>query len=912
MKHRCLYLISSIVLLTSQLNVYAQMQANLSKQWPEITVDAKPWTRWWWMGNAVDSADIRILMSDYADHGFGGVEITPIYGVQGEESKNIGFLSPVWIDMLGITVAEAGKNGMKVDMNTGTGWPFGGPQVTDKIAAKRMRFVELGDVSQNQINQFILECENSTDSDLIALSAFNDFGQRINLLDKGLSINQIQETGRKVTAVTQSNTGQMVKRAAPGGEGLVFNHFSKDATENYLARFDKAFNGNPGVRCFFNDSYELENASGSSGLFESFKKIKGYDLALYTRELSGKGNPDTISRIKADYRDVLGEMLLENFTKTWTKWANKHGAITRNQAHGSPSNIIDLYAAVGIPEVETFNANNFPFLSSFFSRSGAKLTESNRLFKKFASSAAHQKGESLVSCETFTWLNEHFNTPLYQCKPELDELFVKGVNHVFFHGTCYSPESASWPGWGFYASVHMDPGNPQWEDVKAMNDYIARCQSVLQQGQQTNDFLVLWSPEDYFSMSSGLEKKLTLHNSEEWVNMPEIDSLLDRGFLFDFTTDRIIGESEVQDSQILTFGKTAYGAVVVPRIKHIKFETFQKLLALAKQGATVIFIEMPETVSGLLDYQREEDEMKSSMQNIPFSTEGELQCAKYGKGIIYIGNPEIALEKAGVEREKLIDHKIKFISKKVDNDYYYFLANHESSEVCDWLPFKHFASHAVLMDPMSGVVGLLDSKDGLVKVSLKPGESGIIRFTDKPVTGMEKREFVTRRILKLKGAWKLGALKGGPFLFETKELPHLMYWTDLKGEQYESFAGTATYQTTFNLDKKVGDEYLMKFDSVEASVRVFINGHEAGTIWSFPFEIRIGKYLQAGENDITLEVSNLGANRIRYMDKNHIVWKKFENINVVNQNYKPLDASNWSVIPGGLSGDVMIEEQAIR
>ncbi len=82
------------------------------------------------MGNAVDQENISTLLKTYADAGFGGVEITPIYGAVGYENKYLRFLSPEWMKMLGFTVETAGKNGMGVDMNTGTGWPFGGPQIT--------------------------------------------------------------------------------------------------------------------------------------------------------------------------------------------------------------------------------------------------------------------------------------------------------------------------------------------------------------------------------------------------------------------------------------------------------------------------------------------------------------------------------------------------------------------------------------------------------------------------------------------------------------------------------------------------------------------------------------------------------------------------------------------------------------
>ena len=47
---------------------------------------AKPWTRWWWMGSAVDEQGIAAHLQAYAAAGIGGVEITPIYGVPSRAS----------------------------------------------------------------------------------------------------------------------------------------------------------------------------------------------------------------------------------------------------------------------------------------------------------------------------------------------------------------------------------------------------------------------------------------------------------------------------------------------------------------------------------------------------------------------------------------------------------------------------------------------------------------------------------------------------------------------------------------------------------------------------------------------------------------------------------------------------------
>src|SRR5690606_28492842 len=76
---------------------------NDSVSWPETTTESKPWTRWWWPGNAVDSVNVSRELQEMAAAGIGGVEITSIYGVQGEEQRDIEYLSPQFSEMLKFT-----------------------------------------------------------------------------------------------------------------------------------------------------------------------------------------------------------------------------------------------------------------------------------------------------------------------------------------------------------------------------------------------------------------------------------------------------------------------------------------------------------------------------------------------------------------------------------------------------------------------------------------------------------------------------------------------------------------------------------------------------------------------------------------------------------------------------------------
>ncbi len=148
-------------------------------------------------------------------------------------------------------------------------------------------------------------------------------------------------------------------------------------------------------------------------------------------------------------------------------------------------------------------------------------------------------------------------------------------------------------------------------------------------------------------------------------------------------------------------------------------------------------------------------------------------------------------------------------------------------------------------------------------------------------------------------------VQGGPVIPESFELQELASWTDLDAD-WQRFSGTARYSHEFGLPEDGADEYLLELGEIRESARIRINGTEVGVLWSLPFSIHIGKYLKEGKNLLEIEVTNLMANRISDMDRRGVDWKKFHDINFVNVDYKPFDASQWEPMVSGLIGPVRI------
>ena len=823
-----------------------------AQQLPQTTQEAKPGVRWWWFGSAVDKPNLAWSLSQYASHGIGAVEITPIYGVQGNDRNDIPYLSDKWMDMLRFTEAEAQKDGIETDMATGTGWPFGGPWVPISEAACKAVFADTLVSTKTNIRsiKFNLPAKEVPSSVLDTIVAFP-------APQKGM---------KRVIALYVGRTRQMVKRAAPGGEGYVIDHFDKNAVAHYLAHFDECFakTGTPYPHTFFNDSYEVYGADWTPTLPQEFEKLHGYSLISNLNKLL-----DGDTQVVSDYRETLGEMLLHNFTEQWTAWAHKHGAITRNQAHGSPANLIDCYAAVDIPEIEGFGLTNFGIKGLRQDLGMTRPNYSDLSMLKYAPSAAHITGKKYVSSETFTWLTEHFRTSLSQMKPDLDLMFCAGVNHMFFHGTAYSPKDEAWPGWKFYASIDMSPTNSIWRDAPYLMKYITRCQTYLQWGAPDNDFLVYLPVKDMWKEDTKhLLMKFDIHSMGKKTphfirTILDIDSL---GFDCDYISDKYLSQlTRTPEGTLRTAAGTEYRGLIIP------------------QGTTID-----------AELQRQLNRLGST--NIIYGVNGQ-QMAQAAK-------PE--------EMKKAF--RLKMIRRKDSNGYHYFIANLTPNDVSGKTHLAVNGKTAIWFNPMDSTFTDAHLNGNELSISLRSGESRILLVGNYPQTEPLSQTALTAQKTDKEVSdldlstqeWTLSFVDEQPKVDTTFTLSSLKSWEKLSPKAGITM-GTGVYTTHFKLSKQQAASYAhINLGDVRESARVYINGQYAGCAWAVPFILPVKGLLHKGNNTLRIEVTNLPANRIAQMDRDGIQWRKMKEINIVNINYKKSSYAGWTPMPSGLNSNVIL------
>jgi hypothetical protein len=516
-------------------------------------------------------------------------------------------------------------------------------------------------------------------------------------------------------------------------------------------------------------------------------------------------------------------------------------------------------------------------------------------------------------------LKEHFTETLADVKYLFDDLFLSGINHIFYHGTCYSPDEAGWPGWHFYASLEMNPRNSIWHDASAVNAYAARCQSILQSGRPDNGILLYWPIHDFWHNPAGLVRPMTVH-ARDWLEDQPIGAaaqrLWNRGYAFDYVSDRQLASAKSERGRVIVPSGN-YRVVVVPACTHIPLETMKNLIALADGGATVVFEkELPADVPGFANFEQRRGELKQLLGRLNFgaSTNENLKSARVGRGQVLVGELEAALVLAGVARESMFDHPgLMCVRRATQEGTCYFIANRsEQSALNDWVPLARPAASVAVMDPLDGRAGVgsvRQTKAGIAEVflQLQPGESVILRCSAKGQIKLPPWPYweAASQPVPLLGEWQVKFIEGGPELPAPFVTSQLRSWTELGETNAQRFAGTARYTLMFDQPSPASEHWWLELGKVCQSARVRLNGRELGTLIIPPFRAVTGPLKPRG-NLLEIEVTNLSANRIRDLDLRGVKWKSYHDINFVNLDYRPFDASTWPLTDSGLLGPVTI------
>lgn len=890
------------------------LPATLSARQPALwnnaqsySAEERPWIWWFWLGNIVSEDLIDQHLHTYAKAGYGGVVIISSYGVKGYEDKQITYRSSEWYRMLRYTIAKADRLKMKVDLALSSAWPFGGPQVMQQDGAKFLKRADSFEASSFVSRKVI---GGIADEYLIAASAFSEKGVYLDLTSQvnvsGELVTFLPEGKWQVEIIVGGYTNQMVKRSSPGGEGKVIDHFDGKALRNYLADFDKDLASMKGIRALFNDSYEVYGADYTPTFISEFEKRRGYSPKPYFSLLLRNESNEMTERFLCDYRTTIADLIADNFLSNWTNWSNDRSFQTMEQAHGSPSNILDMYAAADIPQCESFGP-------SCFDIDKVRVDEDTRrdpykrpdvLHLKFASSGGNLMGRKLVSSETATWLTNHFRTALSQVKPEVDKLFLSGVNHIHLISATNTPLTSAYPGWVFYPAPDFGPRSALLDYMPDFSLYVSRMQNILQESQPDNDLLLYYPVSDYFSEVKkdlgvlGMMDHIPTKWGDSWAFATTARTLRASGYQFDYVSDKLLQKLTVRDGKVCSEGGGSYRAIVIPACKRIPLETMQKLIELATAGVPVVFdTQIPGNVPGLYKVSERLQTLLAQRETIK-AQEQVFVTAQIDSALCALFIPKTDIPVQGLD----------FIRKRLNGGKVFVIANQQSTFTDGPVVLDAAYRQIFVYDPLTGrsSVGQIGVEDGKSSVYLQllPGQS-VVLFADcgrKTTLPYDTFKGVGS-LLPADWTIEFGKQADAPPALTTSQLKS---WTELGDSTHIYYNGVGVYKSTFDLPAGLeqSTRIRLQFTDVRDMAEVYINGRLIGKTWSVPYQVDFdARLLRKKGNKIEVRVANIATNKIIGMDRHHISWQECY---VADPKRRSFNAADWEIAPSGLLGDIRL------
>jgi hypothetical protein len=726
-----------------------------------------------------------------------------------------------------------------------------------------------------------------------------------------LDIPDASTSARVVLFFISSRTGMMVKRAAQGAAGFVLDHYDAAAIQNHLEavgdRLLSAFGDHPPY-AVFSDSLEDYGSDWTPDLLAEFQRRRGYDLTPMLPALAGDFGPATAA-VRHDWGETLTELANENYLEPIHAWAQKHGTLFRSQTYGFPPVTLSSNRYADLPEGE-----------------GKATINMWRAFSdtRWAASAGHLFGHTVISSETWTWLHSPaFRATPLDMKAEADLHFLQGVNQLVGHGWPYSPTEAGEPGWRMYAAGALNEHNPWFVVMPDLTAYLQRVSFALRQGKPVNDVAVLLPNDDVWaSFKARTQKKSSAtslggfdetgsnvaidESMQRFLGREVIPQILDAGFNFDFI-----------DADSIDRVGIPYKVLILPGVERISPATYEKIAEFVRGAGIVIATKrLPDTGPGYRDAAAISDRVKQISDSL---FHHQMATAHFVEDELSLGatlsaclRPDFAAEPATPE--------IGLIHRRLESGDLYFVVNTSNLEHTILASFRAGGTHAELWDPFTGnTTGLPDSKR--VELKLEPYESRLIYFSNLPLSPAVAPSRYQSEKVDISHNWQVSV--GNSQLHMTD----LASWTNTANLRF--YSGTAVYEKTIEIPKSAlrpGGSVFLDFGNgtpvplpdplpnfnmraylespVREAAQVFVNDRFAGYVWHPPFQVEITKFLKVGENRIRIVAGNTAINELagRALPDYRLLYSRY------GVEFIPQDVRNLQPLPSGILGTISLIE----
>lgn len=672
------------------------------------------------------------------------------------------------------------------------------------------------------------------------------------------------------------------------------------------------------LKVFHVDSWECGSQNWSSVFREEFQKRRGYDILPYLPIVTGLPveNNQFSEQFLYDYRQTVAELVVDKFYKTLAELTKANGLkfTAESVAPTMTSDGLAHYKLVDVP------------MGEFWLNSPTHDKPNDMLD---AISAGHIYGKPVIQAEAFTTLRMTWNEHPAMLKTLQDRNYALGINKLVYHVFMHNPWMDRKPGMTLDGvGLYFQRDQTWWKTGKAWVEYAQRCQELLQIGAPVADLAVFVGddiprrsvlPDRLVPTLSGLfgkefvdaeAKRLAnegqplrqiptsvthsanMADPENWVNAL-------KGYAYDsFSQDALLNTAKVNNGKVIFGDGTSYSVLVLPK-KHqmtpnangMSAQTAQKLLALVKEGATLIIGDKPIIEFGTKNNDAVATFAKQCWEGnfeVMLDGENKIFYKTIGKGKVVKSPYEAStLAKIGIEQDVIVKDEhgnyakdIAYTHRKAMDLELYFLANQENRErvldfslrakgkniqLYDAVNDKTFSPNA--WKTVNGRTNLKLKLDANASVFVIFKDNFVnISKADKAITKPNKvknwQEF--KPIQPLDKSWNVNFSSTKTNQTVSKTFESLSDWSLNIDSLIRYYAGTATYHQRFqvnNLPTK-SQQIWLDLGKVANLAEIKVNGVSCGIVWTAPYRVDISKALKVGNNELTIEVTNTWANRL--------------------------------------------------
>jgi hypothetical protein len=752
MKRLLLYILGSVLFCLVPMASAAPADS-LETSFQHPPASARPWVYWFPLNGNLTKVGITADLEAMARVGIGGALYMEVNPGNATPKGAADFAGPLWMEMVGHACREAKRLGLEINMNNDAGWNgSGGPWITPELSMQKVVWSEVVVNSMNTAPIVLPQPKSLKDyyEDIavlampapdvnfrmpdIARRAFYKCGNGPNILnlpsmsadfsaapagaviprDQVMDVSKFMSRDGKlswsppagkwlVMRFGHTTTGVDNHPAPAAGKGLECDKLSAAATtfhfEHLMGRLvgqNRALTGQDkalvGVHI---DSWENGAQNWTPLMREEFKKRRGYDILPFLPVLSGRilGSTEITERFLWDLRQTVSEMLIENYAGTFEKLARKNGLRLTIEAYGEPADDLAYGGRADEPMGEFWAWERF--------RHSWSCPE--------MASAGHTYGRQIIGAEAFTSSSaEKWQGYPGNIKDLGDWAFCEGINRFVFHRYAAQPWTNAAPGMsmGPYG-LHYERTQTWWEQSKAWHEYLARCQSLLQQGQFVADIAYL-APEDAPSA---------------FIAPPEAESAphIRSGYGWDgCSTEVVLTRMSVKDGKIVLPDGMSYRALVLPPVETMTPSLLAKIKQLADAGAMIVGSDKPPRKSpSLADLGAGDEKVQKTA------------AALWASGKVLTGKTaQEFLAERGVPPDFSASPLLRHIHRRIGDADVYFVANPGTKDAVEAVAdFRISGKQPELWWPdtgrMESLVSYQESK-GVTRVALHLEPSGSV------------------------------------------------------------------------------------------------------------------------------------------------------------------------------------------